>query len=125
MTVETWYDPDKHERPKAVPDYKDVAPTNVEGLYNAYEQRRRERAVKLAHFRYIEDKLQRCYLYHGVHNFQQHCRFLIEEFKQTKDELMGWKENNRVRPSSLMHHCSFNNDSLMIICPGRKSTLRR
>lgn len=96
MTVADWYDPAKHRRNEKPADYKDVAPTDVEGLYKAYLYRRKERAVKVAHLFYVEDKLRRCFLYHGVHSFKQHCRFLVEEFCQTRDELFGWKENKRV-----------------------------
>ncbi len=96
MTVTGWYDPDKHERFDKTADYKQVAAHDVPGLLNAYEQRRREREVKLAHFRMVHDQLRRCYFRYGVHNFQQHCVHLMEEFKQTKDELMGWKESKRV-----------------------------
>lgn len=69
------------------------------GAYEAWEQRKRERAVKLAHLRYIEDKLEKCYLHNGVHNVKQQCRHLVHEFEQTKNELMGWKEGNPVRIS--------------------------
>jgi hypothetical protein len=95
-----------------------VAATDISGLYDAAQQRQRERAVKVAHFEYITDKLQRCYLYNGIHNFKHHCRHLMEEFKQTKDELLGWKEDARVRvlidylfSSSLFYECDKENSA--------------
>ena len=96
MTVSHYYDPATHEHYEKVPDLKEVSPEDVGGLWKGYEQRRREREVKLAHFRLVEDQLQRCYLRHGVHSYKQHCRKWMEEFRQTKDELLGWKENHRV-----------------------------
>lgn len=79
-----------------MPDFNQVAPTDVIGAYEAFEQRRREREVKLAHLQYIEDKLEKCSLFNGVHNVFQECRHLIAEYEQTKNELMGWKEGSPV-----------------------------
>jgi hypothetical protein len=86
----------EHKRYAPVPDFNEVSPLDTCGLIDALEQRKRERAVKIAHMRYIEEKLKKCTLYHGFHSFQHHCTHLIEEYNQTKDEILGWKENKRL-----------------------------
>lgn len=97
MTVNNWYNPATHksQSPNDLPQPTDA--TDVCALYDQHQHYTRERHVKIAHKRFIEDKLQRCFLYHGTHNFRQHCRHLMEEFRQTKDELTGWKEFSRVK----------------------------
>ena len=40
--------------------------------------------------------MQKCFLYHGTHSFKQHCQHLMHEFRQTKNELFGWKEDRPV-----------------------------
>jgi hypothetical protein len=112
MPVDTWYDPAQHQRFDRVPDYKDVNPTDILGLFEAHQQRQRERAVKIAHKNYIEEKLQRCFMFYGVHSFKQHCRHLMEEFRQVKDELRGWKEDARVCHSHTHTHTLFNGLSI-------------
>ena len=94
MAVDTWYDPAQHQRARAPPSQADILDSS--SLYDQCQYKHREMAVKEAHMKYIEEKLRRCVLYHGVHNYKVHCRFLMEEFKQVKDEMFGWSEHKRV-----------------------------
>jgi hypothetical protein len=96
MPANNWYDPSQHRRFPAVKDLNEVNPLDTVSIYEACLQRERETAVKEAHLNFIGDKVRRCYMFHGVNNFKVHCRFLIEEYRQTRDELLGWREDKRV-----------------------------
>jgi hypothetical protein len=93
MTVKNWYDEKEHVE---YPKIEEMKTTNPLDLLEAVEQRRRELMVKQAHMKYIEDRLRRCYMFEGVANFPHKCRKYIEEFKQTKDEFLGFKKDKRV-----------------------------
>lgn len=59
MTVTNWYQSGEHENfaPKTQAGPVED-PTDVLSVYRTHEHKRRERAVKIAHFRLIEDKLR-------------------------------------------------------------------
>ncbi|KAI3646827.1 hypothetical protein MP228_009755 [Amoeboaphelidium protococcarum] len=97
MTVDTWYDPQNHvryEKPQQSGDGEQTSDPAV--MLAQMNHIRREREVKLAHKRMIEEKLQKCFLFHGVHSYRQNCRYLMEEYKHTKDELLGYKKDRRL-----------------------------
>lgn len=103
MTVYDYLDPSQHAHYERVPDLNspEINSADPLALFEAVEQRKREMLVKQAHMKHIEQRMRNCYFYHGAHNFTHKCRKYIEEFIQTKDECLGFKEDKRV----LIYYC--------------------